>query len=79
MKSQVGYIEVVVPPIILANESSTDVIATEGSDVRMICRATGHPMPTIVWKREDRSEIPLQTLQGKKYSGEFMMASHGLL
>ena len=69
MMSQVGFIEVVVPPQILASESSTDVIATEGSNVSLICRASGHPDPHILWKREDRSEIPLQTPQGKKYSG----------
>lgn len=75
MKSQVGYIEVVVPPQILDASSSTDVIASEGSNVTLTCKATGHPQPQIQWKREDRKEIPLQTPQGKKYVGEYLFYS----
>ena len=70
MKSQVGYVEVVVPPQILANESSSDVVATEGSNVTLECRASGHPPPVIQWKREDRKEIALLMPTGKKYMGE---------
>lgn len=69
MKSRVGYVEVVVPPQILVNETSSDVVASEGSNVTLECRASGHPRPQIQWKREDRKDIPLQTPSGKKYVG----------
>ena len=75
MKSRVGFVEVVVPPQILVNETSSDVVASEGSNVTLQCKATGHPPPQIQWKREDRKDIPLQTPQGKKYAGKFFKKS----
>lgn len=71
MKSQVGFLDVVIPPQILADETSSDVIASEGSNVTLRCKAKGHPPPQIQWKREDRKEIPLQSPQGKKYVGQY--------
>lgn len=47
MKSQVGYLDVVVPPDILVDESSSDVVVNEGSDVTLKCRARGYPPPEI--------------------------------
>jgi hypothetical protein len=75
MKSRVGFVEVVVPPQILVNETSSDVVASEGSNVSLHCKATGHPPPQIQWKREDRKDIPLQTPQGKKYVGKDFVGS----
>ncbi|XP_022237340.1 lachesin-like isoform X2 [Limulus polyphemus] len=57
MKSQVGYLDVVVPPVIIDAESDTDVLAREGSNVTMKCRAKGYPVPEITWKREDGQPI----------------------
>ncbi|XP_020280041.1 protein amalgam-like [Pseudomyrmex gracilis] len=59
MKSQIGYLAVVVPPDILDYPTSTDMVVREGSNVSMRCEATGFPKPTIMWKREDGEQIVL--------------------
>nr|XP_034186692.1 limbic system-associated membrane protein-like isoform X1 [Osmia lignaria] len=60
MKSQIGYLEVVVPPDILDYQTSTDMVVREGSNVTLRCTATGSPEPNIVWKREDGQKIILE-------------------
>lgn len=60
MKSQTGYVEVVVPPDILWDETSSDVSVTEGHSVSLDCRATGYPKPNITWRREDGEPIVLR-------------------
>ncbi|XP_043490461.1 opioid-binding protein/cell adhesion molecule homolog isoform X2 [Polistes fuscatus] len=59
MKSQIGYLEVVVPPDILDDETSTDMVVREGNDVTLRCSATGSPAPNITWRREDGQQILL--------------------
>ncbi|KAH8408137.1 hypothetical protein KR009_002244 [Drosophila setifemur] len=59
MKSQVGYLDVVVPPDILDYPTSTDMVIREGSNVTLKCAATGSPSPTITWRREGGELIPL--------------------
>ncbi|XP_026466369.1 opioid-binding protein/cell adhesion molecule homolog isoform X2 [Ctenocephalides felis] len=59
MKSQVGYLDVVVPPDILDYPTSADMVVREGSNVTLRCAATGSPPPTIVWRREGGETIPL--------------------
>ncbi|XP_076289985.1 opioid-binding protein/cell adhesion molecule homolog isoform X3 [Lasioglossum baleicum] len=59
MKSQTGYLEVVVPPDILDYQTSTDMVVQEGSNVTLRCAATGSPEPTITWRREDGQLILL--------------------
>lgn len=75
MSYQVGYVEVVVPPDILVEESSSDVIASEGSNVTLRCKAKGYPLPTIKWMREDRMAIPVHDLQQNRYTGKFVLIS----
>ncbi|CAG0899974.1 unnamed protein product, partial [Darwinula stevensoni] len=60
MKSQKGYLQVVVPPEIL-DEGSTggDVIEKEGEDVLFRCQAKGYPHPYITWRREDEKPFKL--------------------
>ncbi|EDS32326.1 lachesin [Culex quinquefasciatus] len=60
MKSQTGYLDVVVPPDILDYPTSTDMVVREGSNVTLRCAATGSPAPTIVWRREGGENISLQ-------------------
>ncbi|XP_053691699.1 lachesin-like [Sabethes cyaneus] len=60
MKSQMGYLDVVVPPDILDYPTSTDMVAREGSNVTLRCAATGSPAPSIVWRREGGENISLQ-------------------
>lgn len=59
MKSQVGYLDVVVPPDILDYPTSTDMVIREGSNVTLKCAATGSPAPTITWRRESGDPIPV--------------------
>ncbi|XP_043269582.1 opioid-binding protein/cell adhesion molecule homolog [Venturia canescens] len=64
MKSQVGYLQVVVPPDILDYPTSTDMVVREGSNVTFRCAATGSPAPNITWRREGAEKIPLGTGEG---------------
>lgn len=57
MKSQVGYLDVVVPPDIIDYQTSHDMIVQEGQNVTLICTATGLPTPTVTWRRE--RDVPL--------------------
>ncbi|XP_017758962.1 PREDICTED: neurotrimin-like [Eufriesea mexicana] len=57
MKSQIGYLEVVVSPNILDYMTSTDMIVREGSNVTLRCAAKGFPTPNITWRREDGETI----------------------
>ncbi|XP_058797203.1 lachesin-like isoform X2 [Phymastichus coffea] len=60
MMSQVGFLEVVVPPNILDSESTSSTVAVrEFQNVTLVCKANGFPVPTIKWKREDNQGIPL--------------------
>lgn len=52
MKSQVGFLEVVVPPDILDEFTSQDLLVNEGHNVTLKCSAVGQPEPTITWRRE---------------------------
>ncbi|XP_050739956.1 lachesin-like isoform X2 [Eriocheir sinensis] len=60
MKNQVGHLNVVIPPDILAEESSGDVMVSEGNTVRLVCRAHGYPQPRVEWRREDGRKIALR-------------------
>ncbi|XP_035206950.1 protein CEPU-1-like, partial [Stegodyphus dumicola] len=53
MKSLVGFLDVVVPPSFIDSETSSEVLAREGTNVTLSCRVRGHPAPTITWRRED--------------------------
>ncbi|XP_075536257.1 lachesin-like isoform X1 [Dermacentor variabilis] len=59
MKSQVGYLNVVVPPKIDNNLTSDSTEVTEGGDVALRCIANGTPEPDITWRREDAQHIAL--------------------
>ncbi|GLH14851.1 Lachesin, partial [Gryllus bimaculatus] len=63
MKSQLGFLEVVVPPDILDYPTSTDMVVREGSNVTLRCAATGSPQPNITWRREAGESIPMPSGQ----------------
>lgn len=50
---------VLVPPDIDDRQTSSDVIVHEGEDADLVCKANGHPKPTIEWYREDKGHINL--------------------
>ncbi|CAG9133131.1 unnamed protein product [Plutella xylostella] len=59
MKSQLGYLDVVVPPDILDRGTSADQTAREGDPVSLTCAATGSPRPAITWRREHAKPITI--------------------
>ncbi|XP_076355531.1 lachesin-like isoform X2 [Tachypleus tridentatus] len=75
MMSQVGYLDVLVPPDIIVDQSTSDIVTREGTNVTLSCTAKGYPEPNITWRREDDEPIPLILGIGKKlmntsYEGE---------
>ncbi|KDR23453.1 Lachesin, partial [Zootermopsis nevadensis] len=60
MKKQVGCVDVHVPPDITDEETSSDLTVREGENATMMCRATGHPVPRILWRREDGEGLILR-------------------
>ncbi|XP_056645667.1 lachesin-like [Diorhabda sublineata] len=61
MRSQMGNLEVVISPDILSDNEPNDVTeAVEGGTIRLKCKATGVPEPTVAWRREDGSNIILR-------------------
>ncbi|CAH0626880.1 unnamed protein product [Chrysodeixis includens] len=58
MISQVGYLQVVVPPNILDEESTQSAVAVrENQNISLVCKADGFPAPKIMWRREDGQPI----------------------
>jgi hypothetical protein len=55
-----GTLDVKVPPDILNDESPDAGIAPENGSVRLRCKATGIPEPTVTWRREDSRNIILR-------------------
>ncbi|GLV34373.1 Dpr-interacting protein alpha [Carabus blaptoides fortunei] len=84
MKSQkpfvclkVGYLDVVVPPDFINEETSGDVMIPEGGTIKLTCRARGYPVPHVLWRREDGSDIIVREPNGQKtklasYQGEIL-------
>ncbi|XP_051174667.1 lachesin-like isoform X2 [Leptopilina boulardi] len=57
MKSQSAFLEVVIPPDIIYEETSGDLMIPEGGSAKLVCKARGFPKPDIAWRREDGNEI----------------------
>ncbi|XP_028041374.1 lachesin-like [Bombyx mandarina] len=66
MKSQIGYLDVVVSPDFIAEETSGDIMVPEGGTARVSCRARGMPEPRVMWRREDGADIVLRESNGIK-------------
>uniref|UniRef100_A0A1A9Z437 Ig-like domain-containing protein n=2 Tax=Glossina TaxID=44049 RepID=A0A1A9Z437_GLOPL len=62
MKSQSGYLDVVVPPDILnhPDQNLEENVTNEGGIITLICSATGVPKPTVQWRRENLKDIVLR-------------------
>lgn len=61
-----GFLEVVVPPDFIAEETSGDVMVPERGTAKLSCRARGQPPPRITWRREDGSDIVMRFSNGSK-------------
>lgn len=72
-----GTLEVNIPPDILNdNDSSEGGVTVEGGIVRLKCHATGYPVPTVEWKREDGKHIILRREGEPPKSGKVQLRSH---
>lgn len=56
-----------VPPSIIDNMTSTDMVVREGSDVSLVCRASGYPEPYVMWRREDGQDFNYNGESGKQH------------
>lgn len=65
-----GYLDVVVPPDIINEDTSGDVMVPEGGTVKLTCRARGYPVPHVLWRREDNVDIVIKEPSGVKTKGE---------
>lgn len=69
MKSQIGYLDVTVPPDFINAETSSDVMVRENQNVTLRCKARGHPEPKLTWRREDNKAIEYGNWQSNKELG----------
>ncbi|XP_044589793.1 lachesin-like isoform X1 [Cotesia glomerata] len=72
MISQVGYLQVVVPPNIVDSMSSESTVAVkEHQNITLTCKAEGYPEPTMMWRREDGQSILIdRRSKVEKYAGD---------
>ena len=62
-KLKLANIVQLVPPDIDDRQTSSDVMVNEGDDADLVCKANGHPRPTIEWFREDKTHINVVELK----------------
>lgn len=67
---QTAFLEVVIPPDIVNEETSGDMMVPEGGSAKFICKAGGYPKPKIVWRREDSREIIARETTKGRTKGE---------
>ncbi|XP_071037113.1 neurotrimin-like [Parasteatoda tepidariorum] len=72
MMTQVGYLEVVVPPYLDEKLTSSDMDVKEGSDVSLRCVAKGSPEPENTWRREDGLEISFGKSKVTSFKGNYL-------
>lgn len=53
------------PPVILEQQTSNDLVVREGSNVTLQCKANGYPEPYVMWRREDGTEMLIGGESGK--------------
>lgn len=58
-----------VPPNIVDEGTSGDLVSREGQDVSLSCKAEGRPLPRILWRREDGANIQLRNEAGELRKG----------
>ncbi|XP_068626709.1 lachesin-like [Battus philenor] len=66
MKSQMGYLDVVIPPDFISEETSGDIMVQEGGTARVSCRARGQPNPRVMWRREDGTDFLIRHANGSR-------------
>ncbi|XP_070505409.1 lachesin isoform X1 [Chironomus tepperi] len=72
MRSRKGYLQVVVPPVIIESLTSNDLVVREGTNVTLQCRAKGFPEPYVMWRREDGNEMSINGENVNVVDGEIL-------
>lgn len=70
---QLGFLDVVVPPDFVPEETSGDTMVPEGGTVKLTCRARGHPEPHVQWRREDGGDIIIKEPGNLRTKGEIFV------
>ena len=60
MKRLTSNLKLLVPPRIVDNETSSDLVVRENSVVNLTCQAEGWPKPELRWRRADGEMIKYQ-------------------
>lgn len=61
-----AFLEVVIPPDIIYEETSGDMMVPEGGSAKLVCKARGFPRPKVVWRREDGADIIVRSTSKSK-------------
>ncbi|CAO1363115.1 unnamed protein product [Diamesa hyperborea] len=72
MRSRKGYLQVVVPPVIIESLTSNDMVVREGTNVTLTCKAKGFPEPYVMWRREDGDEMAISGENVNVVDGEIL-------
>ncbi|CRK94267.1 CLUMA_CG007782, isoform A [Clunio marinus] len=72
MRSRKGYLQVVVPPVIVESMTSNDMVVREGTNVTLTCKAKGFPEPYVMWRREDGDEMSISGESVNVVDGEIL-------
>uniref|UniRef100_A0A1A9X2A9 Ig-like domain-containing protein n=1 Tax=Glossina brevipalpis TaxID=37001 RepID=A0A1A9X2A9_9MUSC len=73
MRSRKGYLQVVVPPMIVESMTSNDMVVREGLNVTLMCKARGYPEPYVMWRREDGEEMLIGGEHVNVVDGELLL------
>ncbi|XP_053212062.1 lachesin-like isoform X2 [Panonychus citri] len=75
MINRKAFLDILVPPSIVDNETSSDVVLDERSKLSLRCRANGYPTPTVIWRREDGKNLSTGFIGASKVEGEYLNIS----
>lgn len=65
-----------VPPAILEQQTSNDMVVREGSNVTLQCKAKGYPEPYVMWRREDGTEMLIAGEYGECTQKDYLIWSY---
>ena len=63
------------PPRIIDEETTSDLIVRELSDVTLQCKATGYPEPYVIWRRADGNDFFYGREKGENMATSIILLS----